>query len=570
VSAIPPSDIELHNRMEEELLDPAGAFAVVEEEVMGARCPVFKDRLPHLRELLENSKNFGDAEYMVYEDRRISFAEHHARVASVARALSERFGVGKGDRVAILAANRPEWVMTWWATLSLGAIPVGMNGWWVADEILFALEDSDPKVLVGDRKRLERIRNASVSLPIVEMEADFGALETYAPGAALPDVAIAEDDPASILYTSGTTGRPKGAINTHRNIIALNRLQTWHGLRLMKIAMATAAAEGGAATNAPPLGNCTLITSPLFHLSGLYTGAVTLLASGVKTVYMAGRFDPVAAMEIIQREKVTSWGPMGTVALRVMNHPDVGRYDLSSIRQLGSGGAPISAEVQRQMREVFPNARASLGLGYGMTEATGMATINFGEELVARPDSVGRTLPTIRVEIRDEQGRTAPGGAEGEICIHGPLVMHSYWRRPDATHETITPDRWLRTGDVGRVEKGYVYVNSRARDLILRGAENIYPAEIELRLEAHPDVAEAAVLGVDHAELGQEVKAVIVPRAGASPDPERLAKFVGETLAPYKVPTHWELRREPLPRNATGKVLKKLLVEGGENPFIDE
>jgi len=290
----------------------------------------------------------------------------------------------------------------------------------------------------------------------------------------------------------------------------------------------------------------------------------------VKTVYMAGRFDPVAAMEIIQREKVTSWGPMGTVALRVMNHPDVGRYDLSSIRQLGSGGAPISAEVQRQMREVFPNARASLGLGYGMTEATGMATINFGEELVARPDSVGRTLPTIRVEIRDEQGRTAPGGAEGEICIHGPLVMHSYWRRPDATHETITPDRWLRTGDVGRVEKGYVYVNSRARDLILRGAENIYPAEIELRLEAHPDVAEAAVLGVDHAELGQEVKAVIVPRAGASPDPERLAKFVGETLAPYKVPTHWELRREPLPRNATGKVLKKLLVEGGENPFIDE
>ncbi len=570
MSAIPPSDLELHNRMEEELLDPTGAFAVGEEEVMGAPCPVFKDRLPHLRALLENSKNFGDTEYMVYGERRISFADHYARVASVARALSERFAVGKGDRVAILAANRPEWVMTWWAAVSLGAIPVGMNGGWVADEILYALEDSEPKVLVGDRKRLERIGGESVSMPILEMETDFDALEAHAPGVELPDVPIAEDDPASMLYTSGTTGRPKGAVNTHRNIIALNRVQTWHGLRLVKIAMANAAAAGGAASAGPPLGNCTLITSPLFHLSGLYTGAVTLLASGVKTVYVEGRFDPVKTMQIIQNEKVTSWGPMGTVALRVMNHPDVGRYDLSSIRQIGSGGAPISAEVQQQMRDVFPNARASLGLGYGMTEATGMATINFGDELVARPASVGRPLPTIGVEIRDEEGRTAPDGAEGEICIHGPLVMHSYWRRPDATAEITTADRWLRTGDIGRLEKGYLYVNSRARDLILRGSENVYPAEIELRLEAHPDVAEAAVLGVEHPELGQEVKAVVVPREAANPDSKDLAKFVAEKLAYYKVPSQWEMRGEPLPRNATGKVLKKLLLEGGDNPFVDE
>jgi acyl-CoA synthetase (AMP-forming)/AMP-acid ligase II len=571
VSTIPPSDIELHNRMEEELLDPGGVFRIVEERVLGAPCPVFAERLPHLRALLESSRGFGDAEYMVYEGTRISFAEHHARVASVARALHERFGVGKGDRVAILAANRPEWVMTWWATVSLGAIPVGMNGWWVADEILFALEDSEPKVLVGDRRRLERLGGAPTSVPIVEMETDFAALASYAPGVELPQVAIAEDDPASILYTSGTTGRPKGAINTHRNIIALNRVQTWHGLRLVKIALAKAAAEGGAgAGGGAPLGNCTLITSPLFHLSGLYTGAVTLLASGVKTVYMAGRFDPEKTMQVIQDEKVTSWGPMGTVALRVMNHPDVARYDLSSIRQIGSGGAPVSAEVQQQMREVFPNARASLGLGYGMTEATGMATINFGDELVARPDSVGRALPTIGVEIRDEEGRRAPDGAEGEICIHGPLVMHSYWRRPEATAEILGADRWLRTGDVGRLEKGYLYVNSRARDLILRGSENVYPAEIELRLEAHPDVAEAAVVGVEHPELGQEVKAVVVPREGARLDEGELAKFVAEKLAYYKVPSQWEARREPLPRNATGKVLKKVLVEGGENPFVDE
>jgi acyl-CoA synthetase (AMP-forming)/AMP-acid ligase II len=564
---IPKSEIDLYNQVEEELLAPGGPFEVVTATVLDHPCPIFKERLPSLRQLLENSKGFGDAEYIVYEGRRLGFAEHHARVASVARALHERFGVGKGDRVGILAANRPEWVMAWWAAVSLGAVPVGMNGWWVADEILFALEDAEPKVLIGDRKRLERIAGESISVPVVEMEREFRALEEHALGVALPDVPIAEDDPASILYTSGTTGRPKGAVNTHRNIIALNRIQTWHGLRLLKIAMARQAAQEGAPA---PLGNCMLITSPLFHLSGLYTGAVTLLASGVKTVYMEGRFDPVKTMQVIQREKVTSWGPMGTIAHRVMNHAEVARYDLSSIRQIGSGGAPVSRELQQQMRDVFPNARSSLGLGYGTTEGTGMATINSGEELEARPESVGRALPTVSIAICDETGRPVPEGEEGEIRIHGPIVMREYWRRREATAETIAEERWLRTGDIGRCESGYLYVNSRARDLILRGSENVYPAEIELRLEAHPDVAEAAVVGVDHAELGQEVKAIVVPREGARLDTGGLARWAAEKLAYYKIPAHWELRREPLPRNATGKVLKKVLLSGGRNPFVDE
>ena len=563
---LPRSEFELHNRVEAELLASGGPFEIRSETLLGSPCPVFKDRLRSLCQVLESSKAFGAAEYIAFEGRRISFAEHHARVASVARALQERFGVAQGDRVAILAANRPEWVMSWWAAVALGAIPVAMNGWWVADEILFALEDSGAAVLVGDRKRLARLAGEKVRIPVVEMESGFRALEEHAPGVPLPAVAIDEDDPASILYTSGTTGRPKGAVNTHRNIIALNRLQTWHGLRLLKIAMAKAAP--GAAL--PPAANCALITSPLFHLSGLYTGAVTLLASGVKTVYIEGRFDPVKTMQTIERERVTSWGPMGTVAQRVMIHPDVGRYDLSSIRQIGSGGAPVSPEIQERMREVFPNARASMGLGYGMTEATGMATINFADELAAHPTSVGRALPSVSIEIRDGDGRPVPEGEEGEICVHGPIVMLGYWRRPEATAETVVEGRWLRTGDVGRLEAGYLYVNSRARDMILRGSENVYPAEIELRLEAHPDVAEAAVLGVEHPELGQEVKAVVVPRPGARPDPRDLERWVAEKLAYYKVPAHWELRQAPLPRNATGKVLKKILVEGGETPFVEE
>lgn len=561
-------DLALHRRLEAELVAPGAPFETRAEPVLGVEMSVFRERLPSLRAFLDQSAAFGDREYIVCEDRRISFAEHRRQVADLAAALHERFGVGPGDRVAILAANGPEWIVSWWAAVSLGAVAVAFNGWWVADEILYALEDSEPTVLIGDARRLARIAGHPVRVPVVEMETDFEPLLRRGAGATAPEPPLREDDPACILYTSGTTGRPKGAVNTHRNIVALNRLHTYHGLRLLKIAMAKSA--GGAP---PPPANCTLVSAPLFHLSGLYTGAVTLLASGVKTVWTRGRFDPVRVMELIEQEKVTSWGPLGTMAHRVLHHPDLGRYDLSSIRQVGSGGAPIPVDLLDRMREAFPNARAQIGLGYGLTEATGMATINFGSELEARPDSVGRILPTFDAEIRDPDGKPLSEGAEGEIHLRGPLVMRDYWRRPDATAETILPGRWLRTGDWGRLEDGFLYVNSRKRDLILRGGENVYPAEIEHRLETHPGVLEAAVIGVDHPELGQEVKAVVVPRPGsAAPlDPEALGLFVAERLAYFKVPAHWEVRETPLPRNATGKVLKHLLENTGrETPFVEE
>ncbi|HKJ25636.1 MAG TPA: class I adenylate-forming enzyme family protein [Myxococcota bacterium] len=560
------SEIPGHAQAERELLLPDGPFRVVTEDVLGVPTPVFQERLPSLRALLEGSRAFGDAEFMVYDDRRIGFAEHHRMVASVAKALREKLGVGPGDRVAILAANCPEWIVTWWATVSLGAVAVGLNGWWVRDEIVYGVEDCGAKVLVGDRKRLERLRPGDVSIPVVVIEDDFEKLASYDLGADLPDVPIDEDDPACILYTSGTTGRPKGAVNTHRNIVAVNRIQVWHGLRLMKI-------QGPPPPGAPPpRPRCMLVSAPLFHVSGLYAGAVTLLAGGVKTVWMKGRFDPAETLATIEREQVTSWGPMGNMLHRCMEHPDAGRYDLSSVVQCGSGGAPISRELQDRMRAFFPNARRQLGLGYGLTENTGLATINFGAELEAHPDSVGRLLPTIGCEIRDpDSGRALGTGEEGEIFLSGPLVMRGYHGKPEATAESIRAGRWLRTGDWGRLdEHGYLYVNSRRRDLILRAGENVYPAEIEQRLEAHPDVAEAAVVGVDHPTLGQEVKAVLVPRPGVTLDPAELARFVGETLAYYKVPSQWETRSEPLPRNASGKVLKDVVLGESENRFVEE
>jgi len=559
--------MEALREIEARLTGPGGPFEVVVETVLGEPTRVFRERPRSLRALLEASAQHGANEYLVSDDgRRIGYAEHARLVASVARALRERFGVGPGDRVAILAANCPEWILAFWATTSLGAIAVGLNGWWVRDEIRYGLADCEPKLLIGDRKRLARLAGERHGVPVVEIESEFAGLADFDRAAALPDVPIDEDAPATILYTSGTTGRSKGAVNTHRGIVGMTRLQIFHGARMFLLA-----ASKGIPADAPkPPPTCSLVTTPLFHVSGLYAGAVTALATGIKTVWTTGRFDPARVLELIERERVTAWGPMGTMVHRLMNHPDAARRDLSSIHHIGSGGAPMPAALLERMREFFPNARRSMGLGYGLTESTALATIHYGEELLARPDSVGRPLPTVEVEIRDLEGKPLPEAAEGEIVLRGPLVMKEYWRRPRETAEVLAPGRWLRTGDIGRLEDGYLYVNSRRRDLILRGAENVYPVEIEQCLETHPGVREAAVFGVDHPELGQEVKAVVVPAEGASLDPDALARFVAERLAYYKVPAHWEIRGEPLPRNATGKVLKNVLTAGALNPFVEE
>ena len=551
--------------IEARLTAPGGPCELVEEIVLGERMQVFKQRVSSLRALLESSTRFAENEYLIYEDRRITYGSHLRQVASIAKALEERYGVGPGDRVAILAANGPDWIESFWAATSLGAIAVGMNGWWARDEILYGLDDCEPKLLVGDAKRLARLAGARVSLPVVEIESEFGKLLAHAPDADLPDTPIAEDDPACILYTSGTTGRPKGAVNTHRNIIALLAVQLFHGLRLF---MLNAVEDKPAGP--PPAPVCTLVTTPLFHVSGLYTGAVTALANGLKTVWTSGRFDPVRVMQLIERERVTNWGPMGTMAHRVVHHPELSNYDLSSLRGVGTGGAPMSRELQERVREVFPNTRSSMGVGYGLTEGTALATLNFGPDLEAHPHSVGRPLPTVQMEIRDPDGKALAEGQEGEIHLSGPLIMREYWRRPQETAAVIGPGRWLRTGDIGRIQEGRLYINSRARDLILRGGENIYPIEIEQRLEAHPDVEEAAVVGVDHKELGQEVKAILVPRSGMKLETSVLADWVAETLAYFKVPAHWELRSEPLPRNAAGKVLKQILTTDAANPFVEE
>ena len=566
-----PEDIA---RVEASLLAEGAPFELVDVEVDGVTIRSFKNRIRTLRDLLRKSVEFGDNTYMLATDgvdeRRLSYAEHARLVASVATALHDRFDVQPGDRVAILGANCPEWVISFWAAISLGAVAVGLNGWSTGSEIRYFLDDCEPKVLVVDRKRMERLAGDDLGVPVVVMEDDFAELEAYAPdarfaGAPFADVHVDEDDPAIILYTSGTTGRPKGAINTHRNVASYLMLNFYNG------AKAAMLASPPGPDDPPPLPPCQLVSSPLFHVSGLHSAAVMMLAVGLKSVWLMGRFDPAVAMQVIERERCTGWSFTETVLHRMVNHPDTAKYDLSSIKVVGGGGSPVAPSLIERTRRVFPNARESVGIGYGQTECAALATLNNSQELIDFPMSVGRPLPTVELEIRDPLGVAVPEGVEGEVCIRGPMVMPGYWRRPEATAETIAPGRWLRTGDIGRMQGGRLYLSSRKRDLIFRGGENVYPVEIEKRVEDHPDVEECAVIGVDHPELGQTVKAVLVARPGHTIDVESVRAWCAAELSYYKVPEHWEVRSDSLPRNAAGKIVKDVLRDArADTGFVEE
>ena len=562
-----PSDVPPDIRAaEEQLVAPGGPFELATEEVLGEPTLVMRQRAHSLRELLEGTEKFGDQPFMSFtadgvDFRRFTFAEHRRLVASTAAVLRDDYGVGPGDRVAILGANGPEWIVTFWAAVALGAIAVGLNGWWTEPEIRYGLEDCDPKVLVADAARLARLEGRAAGVPVVGMESDFAGLWHRHADATLPDQPIGEDDPAVILYTSGTTGRPKGAVNTHRNVGAFLSANFFSGARTMMTSPPPP-------PDLPP--NCSMVTSPLFHVSGLHAAAVMAVAVGLRTVWLTGRFEPTTAMRVIESERVTAWGFTGTVLHRLVHHPDIADYDLSSLRTLGGGGSPIAPSLQEQAKKVMPQLRFTMSIGYGSTETAALLTSNTGREYDGHPDSVGRPYPTVELEIRDSQGLPVPLGDEGEVCTRGPMIMPGYWRRPDDTAAAFWPHRWLRTGDIGRIEDGRLYLSSRQRDLIFRGGENVYPIEIEHRLEAHPDVREAAIVGIDHPELGQEVKAYVVAMPGATVSAEVLGAWCAEALAYYKVPSHWEIRETLLPRTPTGKIVKAALDDPSALTFTDD
>lgn len=530
----------------EALTGPGGAFELVDEDVLGVRTPAFAGRARALSELLEASIEHGDRDYVATLDERLSYAEHGARVRALARALQEEHGVGRGDRVGIAARNVPEWILTFWATVSIGAVAVGYNAWWSRRELEYGAGHTTPTVIVADARRAALLDD--VDTPVLTLEEDLPRLLSDWSGQHPHPVAVDEDDPAVILYTSGTSGRPKGAVHTHRNLIAAS---DYHRLNDALI--------GALGDPTDPRDRAYLLTMPLFHIGSLHNLVIPRLATGSKVALHLGAFDVDRALQLVERERVTNWGAVPTMARRLLAHGDLGRYDTSSLRSFSLGSAPSSAEFKERLRTELPFA-ATLVDSYGLTESCTALTVATPLDLAASPGTVGRPIVGVRIDVRDGLGNPVEAGTEGEVCAHSAYNMLGYWQDQEASDAAFYPGRWLRTGDLGELDaQGRLRLSSRRSDLIIRGGENVYPAEIEGLLAEHPGVAECVVLGMAHEELGQEVAAIIVP---ASPEADlgrletELRTLTETSIAYYKVPTRWRFATEPLPRNATGKVMR--------------
>lgn len=540
----------------QQLTGPGGPFEVVEEQVGGRPQKNFKNRERSLREKIQNCALRGDATCMVYGEQRISYADFARQVWGAAEALAGR-GFSKGDRLAVLSYNCPEWISALFGATSLGGVGVGLNGWWAAEELDYGLRDSGSRVLVVDERLWPRVEHVAREVPTLESIYYIGAepppgtrpiSELMQPSDRVPTVPIDEDDPWVILYTSGTTGRSKGCITTHRGTIA-------QVIGILYQQVSRALLDGAKPADDAPAQIAALLASPLFHVGGLHSNVCTLLTGGAKMVFLEGRFDPVKVMRLIQDEKIRNWGAIPTMLHRVVHHEKVREYDLSSLRAVSFGGAPTAPETIEKAREVLP-IEPTFANAYGLTETHGVATACGGNALLEKKASAGTPIPVLDLEVRDEDGKPVGPGQLGEICFRGATVTPGYWNRPDATAETVV-DGWLLTGDLGyRDDDGFLFVVDRAKDMILRGGENVYCVEIENCLADHPEIDEAAVVGVPDAELGERVKAVVRRTPGSTLDEDAVRRHVAAHLASFKVPEFVEFIAEPLPRNPSGKILK--------------
>ena len=540
---------------------PGSMFEIVEAQVLGQTLRVFKNAPPSLRALFDAARGRGDAAFLVYEDEQWSFGRTLEHADAVAAALVEAWGVRKGDRVAIAMRNYPEWITAFAAITSIGAIAVSMNAWWTPDEMAYGLEDSGATGMICDRQRAEAASGAMARLGVRGLVVRAGAGDLPAGcdrmedvielGKAMPAVEIDPDDDATILYTSGTTGSPKGAVSTHRAVLS--------ALLSFGCRAATNAVRFPHEKAAQKDPNCFILTVPLFHVTGCVAVMLSCFASGAKLVMMY-KWDAERALELIDRERVTNFVGVPTMSWDLLESPDFVRRDTSSLVSVGGGGAPAPPELVKRVDASFANGRP--GIGYGMTETNAYGPQNAGDDYVRKPTSSGRCVPTVEMRVTDGDGNVLPTGEVGEIWFRGPNLIRGYWNKPEATAETIV-DGWLRSGDIGRLDdEGFIYVEDRAKDMVIRAGENVYCAEVEAAIYEHPAVYEAAVFGLPHERLGEEVACMVHLKADASLDVETLQAHLRERLAGFKVPSRIAFTAESLPRNASGKILKRELREG--------
>jgi long-chain acyl-CoA synthetase len=550
-----------------------------EIEIRGVTTRVWKNAPPTLRDTLVLGRAHGEKIFLVHEDERVSFEAFYRAVTVFAAELTAK-GVEKGDRVAIVMRNLPEWPVAFYGALSIGAIVTPLNAWWTGQELEYGLLDSGAKTLIVDVERYERLTEHLHNCPalktvyvsrspeeithpsVIHLETVIGGPNDWSTLAEMPlsTTPLAADDDATIFYTSGTTGKPKGAIGTHRNVNSNIFAAAAAGARSF---LRRGEVPPEPDPDGPQRGS--LISVPFFHATGCFAVLNPSLFGGAKLA-MIRKWDPDKAMQLIEDEHLTQIGGVPTIAWQIIEHPNREKYDLSSIEAVAYGGAPSAPELVRKIKEVWP--KASPGNGWGMTETSATATSNSAEDYENRPDSCGPAVPVTDLKIMtvEEPHRELPIGEVGELWCRGPQVVRGYWNKPEATAQTFI-DGWVKTGDLARLDaEGFCFIIDRAKDMLIRGGENIYCIEVENCLYDHPAVMDAALVGIEHKTLGEEPAAVVTLKPGAHATEAELRAFVAERLAAFKVPVKVVFWHETLPRNANGKImkneLKKVFVEG--------
>jgi long-chain acyl-CoA synthetase len=528
-------------------------YELEQVQAHGRQVRAFKNAPNSLRAMYEAAAS--DQTFLVYEDERITFNEAWSRAAKIAHLMREVYGVRKGDRVAISMRNYPEWIIAFSAITSIGAIAVAMNALWLAEEMAYGLEDSGAKLLFADQERLDRL--AQIARPIKGLEVIAVRASRTQPSQArwetlldavadlpMPPVEIHPDDPAKILYTSGSTGHPKGVLTSHRNV--LSALLSWE--------LDAKAAEMMTGITAPEPAEqpASLLGVPLFHVTGL--NAVYLISYRLqRRIVSMYKWVPELAAELIEREKITSFVAPAAMTGDLVRTARITKHSLASLMSVGGGGAPRAPEQVKQIDDVFDNALPNTG--WGMTETCAIGTGIGGPDYLLRPASSGRCSAVLDLAIVDEEGKVLKAGERGELLVRGTSVFAGYWNRPEVNAQVFTED-WFRTGDVAYLDdEGYLFIVDRIKDLIIRGGENIGCGKVESALLMHSQVHEVAVYSVPDERLGEEVGATV--HGEPELDLEELRLFLAQHLARYEVPRYLLRAEQALPRTPSGKILKR-------------
>ncbi|MFN8020327.1 MAG: class I adenylate-forming enzyme family protein [Acidimicrobiales bacterium] len=556
----------------EQLTAPGQPYELIEIE--GLRGPVraFRNAPSSLRALYEGAVS--DRDFLVFGDDRLTFTEALAASARLAHALVDDLGVRPGDRVAISMRNFPEWMLAFEAATAIGAIAVAMNSMWQSDEMVYGLRDSGAAVLFADDERMARLAAAPTDeapegLTVVAVRTSrtecgphrVVPFTTWLPDGlhvdeprGFPAADIRPDQPATILYTSGSTGRPKGVVSTHRNIVTALLAWELEGASMAVLAGVPLPTEP---TDDPTEGDspAALLGVPLFHVLGLHAVFLASFRARRKLVCMT-RWDPAEAAALVERERITAISAPPAMTGDLVREARRTDRDLSSLRSVGGGGASRAPEQVRQIDDAF--ATAAPQTGWGMTETSAIGTLIGGADYLAHPGSAGRCLAVLDLAVVDDDGRPVPPGERGELLVRGTSLFVGYWNRPEVDAEVFVDGGWFRTGDVAIIDdEEYLYIVDRIKDLIIRGGENIGCGEVEAALLSHPDVREASVYAVPDERLGEEVGATVFVEGDLTAD--ELRTFCAAHLAPYAVPRHLTITREPLPRTASGKIFRRAI-----------